>query len=391
VLHVLHTVGPGGAQDLLLHLARARHPGLTLGVLALTPLTGYPLVDELRALGLRVNSARVQRAGDPRALIRTARAIAALSPDVVHTHGKHADLVGGAGAALARIPSVSTLHLIEQPPCRRARATVAAVHVARRRLAARTVTVSEAQRRWYLASCHTPAERVVTVHNGVTPPRVVSAAEREAQRAGWGAGEASVVAVALGMMRPDRGYTHLLSAAAQLQHKALRVVLVGDGPLAAQLRAQAHGLPHVVFAGYTRDPEAVLAAADLLVQPSLQDALPTSLLQGLGAGLPLVASDVGGIPEIVTAAVGELVPPAAPAPLAAALDRLAGDPGQRAALARASRDRFRAHFTAIAWAARLYSLYADVRTASEPALHHSNYHGSGNYFDLKKSCVEYRA
>ena len=110
----------------------------------------------------------------------------------------------------------------------------------------------------------------------------------------------------------------------------VRFVLAGSGPEEARLRArvEAEGLAgRVVFAGFREDVAALLAAADLVVHPSHADALPTALIHALAAGVPAVATRVGGIPEIVGDDAGVLVPPAEPAALAGAVRDLAGDPG----------------------------------------------------------------
>jgi glycosyltransferase involved in cell wall biosynthesis len=115
-----------------------------------------------------------------------------------------------------------------------------------------------------------------------------------------------------------------------------------------------------VFAGFRDDVAGLLAAADLVVHPSHADALPTALIHALAAGVPAVATRVGGIPEIVGDGAGVLVPPAEPAALAAAVRALTGDPGRRQEMGEAARERFADQFEGTAWARRLAALYAEV-------------------------------
>jgi glycosyltransferase involved in cell wall biosynthesis len=114
-----------------------------------------------------------------------------------------------------------------------------------------------------------------------------------------------------------------------------------------------------VLAGHRDDVMAVLDASDALLHPSATDAFPTVLLQALAAGVPIVASEVGGIPEIVEdGRTGLLVPPPlTPRAFAARLDQLLGDGDLRRAFAERGRERYAAEFTAERWAGRLRSIY----------------------------------
>jgi glycosyltransferase involved in cell wall biosynthesis len=124
----------------------------------------------------------------------------------------------------------------------------------------------------------------------------------------------------------------------------------------------------VVLAGYRADVMAVLAASDIVLHPSLHEALPTTLIEAAAASVPAVATATGGIPEIVIhRQTGLLVPaPPQPAAIAEALGALALAPERRTELGRAARARFDAEFSAIRWAQRLRRLYDDV-LAEQPA------------------------
>ena len=286
----------------------------------------------------------------------------------MHTHGKHADVLAGVVARVLGVRVVSTLHLIEDEERGLARAVVRASAAVRGATASRVLAVSEAQRQWYLDSFpRTDPGSVVTVPNGVVDLVRSSADERRRVRAELGAGPDDVLALALGMMRPDRGHETLVRAACRLRDPSVVVAVVGDGPRRSALEdlARALGGAAVRFPGYRTDVDALLQAADVLVHPSLSDALPTALLQGLAAGVPVVASDVGGVREIVTPDVGVLVRAGDPVALAEALAREAGDASRRAVHAVAARRRYEEHFTAQVWGRRLQRVYAEV-TAPAP-------------------------
>ena len=128
----------------------------------------------------------------------------------------------------------------------------------------------------------------------------------------------------------------------------MRYLLVGDGPHRPALEAQVADLglgDQVAFTGAREDVPRLLAAADLFVLPSLTEALPTVLAEAMAAGLPIVATTVGGIPEMTRhGEAALLVPPADPGALAAAVCRLLSNPRQAAAMGRSGRRLVAARF-----------------------------------------------
>ncbi len=365
-VHVIHALERGGAEALLVDLATvAPDAGLELAVVSLMRLHDRRYADALAARGVPVVALGLGTRWDPRALAAGVAAVGAHRPDVVHTHLKHADLVGAAAARRLGIPMVSTLHVIEDAPTLLGRAKRRLAATARTSTAARTIAVSEAQRRWYLQTFPVPPATVVTVPNGVLAPRPLRRGERAALRARLGVDGCTALAVHVGIMRPGKGHAELLDALGRVPASvALRVVLAGDGELAPELQAQADRLglrpERVSFLGFRDDVPDLLDAADLVVSSSRFDALPTVLLQALAAGRPSVATEVGGVPEVVTPAETLLVPAGDAEALATAIARLATDDALRARLATAARARFLARFEASAWARRLRGLYDEV-------------------------------
>lgn len=372
VCHVIHNLQPGGAEDLLVDLATvAPAAGIELSVLSLMPLTGHRHADRLREAGVQVRSLDLASRWTPRALPSGARAVAALAPELVHTHLKHADLVGAYASRRLGLPQVSTLHLIESGVGTVGRVKRWLASEARRRSAARTLTVSEAQRQWYLdAHPRVDPERVVTVHNGVLAPPVPGAGRAEL-RASLGVPGEHLLVTMVGVMRPGKGHAQLLAGLRVLgTGLPVTVVLAGDGPLWTDVRRRVDELrgvaPQVVMAGFRPDVPALLAASDLVVHPSLAEALPTALIHALAAGLPVVASRVGGTPEVVDETTGALVPPDDPEALAGALRALLTDEPARRRAGEAARARYEQRFEAATWARRLHAVYEQVLTGTAP-------------------------
>ena len=361
--HIIHSLERGGAEHLLVELAEvARAASLELAVISLMPVTGDGYHDRLTKLGVDVRCLELPTRWDPRSMTRATAAVRQLQPDVLHAHMKHADLVGAYVARRLHLPLISSLHAIEDAVSSVGRAKRWLGAQARLRAPDLTIAVSDAVRDWYLATFHADPEAVVTLHNGVGWPEL-GADARATTRRQLGVGDETVVATMLSVMRPNKGHAQLLAASRLLPAELdLLLVMAGDGPLRDELERDCVGpnADKVLFAGWRTDVAELLTASDLIVHSSLSEALPTALIQGLAAGLPAVASDVGGIPEIVTPLTGILVPPDNAAALAAAIVAVADDPDRRRAMGLAARARFVEEFDSHVWVQRLRARYDQV-------------------------------
>jgi glycosyltransferase involved in cell wall biosynthesis len=161
-------------------------------------------------------------------------------------------------------------------------------------------------------------------------------------------GHRPMTIVSVGRLRPPKDFLTLLRALALLEPGTARTLVVGDGPQRPALAAAVRdlGLTGAVdLLGERDDVAELLAGADVFALCSASEGLPMSVLEAMAAGLPVVASDVGGVPELVRdGETGLLVPPARPAALASALERLAADAALRRRLGEAGRRRAEEHF-----------------------------------------------
>lgn len=174
----------------------------------------------------------------------------------------------------------------------------------------------------------------------------------------------------VGRLAEQKGVRYLVEAAAGMQTRGVEVCLVGDGPERPALERLVHRRrleDRVSFLGFQHHDTipALMAAADVLMLPSVYEELGSVLVEAMHAGLPIVASDTGGIPDAVgDAAV--LVPPRDAPALARALDEVLGDPARRARLSAAARERARGyHWDALA--ERVLTVYASVLTGRGPS------------------------
>jgi glycosyltransferase involved in cell wall biosynthesis len=207
------------------------------------------------------------------------------------------------------------------------------------------LAVAEAQRRYLVEVEKLPASRVHLIYNGVDASRYhpASAEERSAARTLLGLPDAGLVIMAVGSLKPLKAIDVLIRAAAPVLRAGpdCHLVLVGDGPDRDELvaLATAEGIrERVVFAGLRNDVDVVLRAADVLALSSRTEALPTVVLEAMATGLPVVATQVGGVPELVDAGRNALlVPPNDVEALADAIKRLADSPDTRRTMGALSR------------------------------------------------------
>lgn len=361
VTHLIHDLGRGGAEHLLVDLATvAVAAGIDMSVVSMLPTERSRYACLLEDSGVPVASLDLTSWWDPRGLRRLRRLLPELDAQVLHSHLKHADVVAGRVAQAAGIPHVSTLHVVEDSVGLLGAWKRGVAMRRRKRTAQRTIAVSDALRSWYLAVSGADPATVVTIRNGVPDPGVFERADVLASRRELGIDEKRVVVASVAVMRSGKGHDVLLDAITRIDDDRLVFVLAGDGSEAPSLRARAAGDSRILFTGFREDVPRLLAAADLAVHPTRGDALPTALIHALAAGLPIVASDVGGVGEIVSSGAGVLVPPGDAAALAEAVVEIAADDGERRLMGKRARRRFEDEFEATAWAERLRSLYAEV-------------------------------
>src|SRR5829696_1962180 len=278
---------------------------------------------------------------------RLARLLKQLRPDVVHAHDPH----GVAMAALA--VSMSTLR--STPPLIASRRVDfhlrnTALSRWKYRQVNYFVCASEAIRTM-LVGDGIPRARTVTVHEGIDLDRVKAAPRAELHKELWLPHDAPLIGNVAALV-PHKGQKYLIEAAARLllDEPDSRVVIAGEGELrgalAQQIR-QHHLEKHVILAGFRPDILSLHKAFDVFVMSSVTEGLGTSLLDAMACGRPVVATNVGGIPEVVIdGETGLLVPPRDPGAMAAALARLLADRSLRDRMGTAGLARVQSTFTA---------------------------------------------
>lgn len=302
-------------------------------------------------------------------VVSASKILAAAELDVVHFH---AGLLGrmyapALGSLVARVPTrILTLH----NPVRRHRWLRRSIDRRALRSFTRIVAVSEHIKQNLVDKKGLAPEDVRVIPNGVRLSDFPAPADRAEARVALGLSTGDIVAGAVGRLDEVKGVDLLIRAAAAIKARVpqLKIVFIGSGPEEAALKrlAAETGVADAVrFLGYRSDARALFHALDVLALPSRHEAQSLSLLEAMACAKPVVASNVGGIPDVVRDGVtGILFPSENVGAFAAALLRLLEDEETRAAMGAAARERVRLHFSEDTMLEQTASLYEQRRSGA---------------------------
>jgi glycosyltransferase involved in cell wall biosynthesis len=217
----------------------------------------------------------------------------------------------------------------------------------------------------YLVRRGADPRRVVTIRNGVDVARFATAVDRDGIRTSLGFGPEHTVAAVVARLEPQKGQDVVIEVASRLRDRfpALRWLLVGGGSAEGALRAEVVRrdlADRVIFTGFRTDSADLLRASDLSVLVSTKEGLSNTLLESLVAGLPVVASRVGGNAEVVAAGAGLLVPPRDANALTHAVETIAADPAGAVRMGARGREHVRREFTVARMADQTAALWDEL-------------------------------
>jgi glycosyltransferase involved in cell wall biosynthesis len=361
VLHVVTLAEVGGAQSYVRDLLPAVREEFDVVIAAHGE---GPLRTAAAELGVPfVPLHHVRRAisvvHDPLGLAELVRLFRRLRPDIVHLNSSKAGVLGRLAAAIARVPiRVFTAHGWAFKASSGISANVYLwADRAVRPLTTTVVCVSETELRAGVAA------RVCVADQTVVIPNAVDVAPLPERRTEPGP-ELRVVSV--GRLAQPKDFSTLLTAVAGLPQGTARVRILGDGPLRTPLEAQISELDlegSVELVGEVGDVRPFLHESDVFVLSSLSEGMPLSVLEAMAAGLPVIASDVGGLREVVVEGeTGFLVPPGDPGDLTTRLASLAADRAVLRRLGDAGHKRAQERFSLPHWRERHLELYRSLLT-----------------------------
>lgn len=343
VLFVNHSMATGGIETLIVDMARALR---TLGFASTVAVFegGGSLERRLGELGVAVHPLGKREGLDPRLVFRLRRLIARAAVDVVHSHNFSTWLY----TALAlRGLTRSVRHVHTEHSNVEFRARRYWLERLLGRMTTYTVAVSAAVRDTMIGDIGIPPDRVRLIYNGIDTRRFApDAARRESMRQALGVGSDGVVIGMVARLAAVKDHATLIGAFARLQRSCARpvqLVLVGEGPERAALEREiaAHGIgADVRLAGEQHNTHDWLRAFDIYALSSISEGMNLTLLEAMSSGLPVVATDVGGNPEIVRdGETGSLVPARDAEAMAETLSRLVEFETLRARMGAAGRRR----------------------------------------------------
>jgi L-malate glycosyltransferase len=362
----------GGTETQAVELARRLDPGryqVTLGCLR----REGPLLQRLAGTAVNIVEVSIGRGIDsPSGMLGVLQLACLLRKqriEILHAHDLWSNLVGMAAAMLARVPVTIT--------SQRDLSHDAWYGTYRRRVlryfqgrSSMVLTNANAIRDGLIAKDGIPAETVCVIYNGVDLEGFQNARSNRESMFPGSAGKKLVVMVG-NMISSVKGHPVLIAAASEIVqlHPETQFVLVGEGPRRSEFEAQvgAAGLKqNFLFLGRRSDVPQILACCDIAVLPSLAEGLPNAVLEYLAAGLPVVASALGGNLEVIKDGVsGLLVRSQDPHALGEALDRLLSDDQMASRLAQAGRERVAESFSFEHLVAEMDKLYSRLLAAAK--------------------------
>ncbi|HKT02673.1 MAG TPA: glycosyltransferase [Rugosimonospora sp.] len=358
---IIGQLGLGGTEKQVVLLAtglRARGADVTVVVLA----GPGPRADALREAGVPVVYLGLRAWPDWRAypelvtvLGRLTRYLRRTRPDVVHGFLYHSYVLGAPAAWLAGVPAIVAGRR-SLDDYKTGRHAVLAVERVATWLTHKVVANAEAVAACTRTSERVPAGKVTVIYNALPPEAFQPAAPAELD-------SAYPVLVCVANLKPYKGLADLVAAAGRLRDRGrpCTLVLVGEGPDEPHLRRLGARLGvDLRLLGARTDVTGLLARADVAVLPSHTEGMSNAVMEAMAAGRPVVATAVGGTPELLDGGRGRLVPPADPEALADAIAQVLEDPGEAARMGAAARDWCRANLNLDTLVQRHLALYHDL-------------------------------
>jgi len=345
VLQVVLSLNPGGTERLVVELVKRLRPELSMAVCCLDEEGSWG--EGLRQDDINVVALRRREGFRPQLGRAIARAAAQHGARVVHCH-HYSPFVYASIARLwaPHLKIVFTEHgrLSDAGPSpKRRTANRVLAH------APRTVVTVSSELKQHLVAEGFPNDKVNVIYNGIDVGPLPEASARARVRQQLGLDDRTIVIGTVARLDPVKDLQTLVRAlGAPGAERPMTLLVIGDGPERVGIEAAAREAgvdPFVRFLGHRDDARDLLAGCDMYANSSISEGISLTILEAMAAGLPVVATRVGGTPEIVDASCGRLVPSRDPATLAATLSEVAADASLRCQLGRAARARVEQRFT----------------------------------------------
>jgi glycosyltransferase involved in cell wall biosynthesis len=359
VLHILAPGREGGLERVVSMLSEGQGRDRVHVAAVLSPhdVDGHPFIARLNRANIPVTAVVTGARNYLREYRSLGKLIVQHKPRVIHTHGYRSDVIGGAVGRAHRVATVSTVHgftgtgkgnrFNERVQCFALRFADAVVAVSRPLVDT-------------LTRAGVPRENIHFISNGFAPtPNMMTRADARrmlgipdrALRVGW-----------VGRLSPEKGADVMLAALAQ-SDVSWGLSIIGEGEDRDRLKEQAADLgigDRVVWHGAVTNAAAVLPAFDCFVLSSRTEGTPIALFEAMAASVPIIATCVGGVPDVITSEHALLVPTEQPGTIAEALAELRRDPSAAADRSEFAHERLLQAFSAEAWLEAVDEVYRTV-------------------------------
>lgn len=359
-LHLVEDLKIGGAERVIADIAAGLDKkNFEVSVLCVT--RGGEIADELKEQGIEVKILGIFSYHNPINVLKLARLLKKAKPDIVHTHGYFASVIGRIAAKIAGILIlINHVHSTYWEYRKR--------HILMERFLSlfthKIICCSKAVEDFVRGQERINPAKTVVIYNGVDEDRFTTYKNTSSIKAQLGIDSGESVVGTVSSLTPHKGHKYLFQAAPMILGVCAhtKFLIVGDGILREKLEEQIKNLnlaSAVIFTGTKKNIPEILSAMDIFVLPSCsREGLGISIIEAMAVEKPVVASDIGGIPEVVkNGETGFLVPPRNPEALAQAIIDLLQNPRKAKALGKKGRTRFQEKFTNERMLSEVESLY----------------------------------
>jgi glycosyltransferase involved in cell wall biosynthesis len=371
IIYAIDGLGMGGAERLTASILKNLPDVFSPRVCVFkVRKRGNPMAEQIKALGVPVDFLPIPYVRDLTALPRLVKYLKTVNADLVHGQLELGDIFGNIAAKLARLPSVSTLHTMPSQKMNiKSRLHQEVEFFALRHFCDAIISVSNEARQFYLDISTLPPSKLLTIYNGVDLFHFDNLDRRRISdgiRKELGVPLDSKLLTTVAVLRELKGIQYMIRGLPEIiaRFPKVRYLIVGDGVYRETLEreAQLAGVAgHVIFAGQRDNVPHFLAASDIFVLPTLTEALPTVLAEAMAARLPIIASAVGGIPEMIEDGKnGLLVPAGQVDALSAACMRLLSNSDEAGSMGDKGRSVADQKFNIRRQAEQLGELYLDL-------------------------------
>lgn len=364
ITYIITDLSTGGAQIALLRLLSAIDRNRYNPSVICFNIGNCLISKEIKNLNIPVINLGMTHKGRFDAFLRLSRLLHDTQPVILHTWLFHANIIGRLLGRFNKVPIIIT-----------SQRSINTNGVWREFLMRWTsgiddkiIAVCEAVRKAEIESSNVPSDKVITIHNGIDPIAFTSVSNEAALeiRNSFEIPDDALLLGAIGRLHPSKGFNDLISALAYIKAKtnSVRLIIVGEGELRDSLDLQIinHNLSGTIkFAGLRNDIPELMSALDVFVSSSIWEGLPNVVLEAMAAGKPVVATSVGGTPEVVVdGETGLLVPPRNPEALARAIIRLLKNPELCTRMGHAGKERVLKQFSIQRMVTKTQQLYKEL-------------------------------